>query len=243
MIGEPIGSFYGYKQLGIFKDKADLDGYPHDVTSRPGDVKYADVNNDKKINADDRTLIGNNQPDFVYGMTNTFNFKNVDLTIALQGVQGGQILNLSRRFFENVEGSQNQLRGVLERWRSPENPGAGKVPRANGRTTGNNNAVSSRWVEDASYLRINNVSLGYQLPKPFMQRLRVQQARVYLSVQNVFTWTKYLGYNPEVSNYESSTPVLNNSGNPVAGSALTGGVDYGAYPLARTYTLGINLGF
>ena len=106
-----------------------------------------------------------------------------------------------------------------------------------------NNAVSSRWVEDGSYLRINNITLGYQLSKNILQRVRVQQARIYLSIQNVHTWTDYLNYNPEVSNYEASTPVLNNTGGTVVGSPLTGGVDYGAYPLARTFTLGINLGF
>jgi TonB-linked SusC/RagA family outer membrane protein len=243
LIGEPIGSFYGYKQLGIFKDAADLNSYPHTPTSRPGDVKYEDVNGDKVINADDRTVIGNNQPEFIYGMTNTFSFKNFDLNIAIQGVQGAKILNLGRRFFENVEGSQNQLSHVLNRWKSPTDPGDGVIPRANGSTTGMNNAVSSRWVEDASYLRINNITLGYQLPKQIVQRLKLQQARVYFSAQNVYTWTDYLNYNPEASNYEASTPVANNGGGTVAGSSLTGGVDYGAYPLARTFTLGINLGF
>jgi TonB-linked SusC/RagA family outer membrane protein len=243
MIGQPIGSFYGYKQIGVFKDAADLASYPHDATTHMGDIKYLDVNGDKKITADDRTLIGNNQPDFSYGMTNTFTFKSFDLNVSLQGVKGGSILNLSRRFFENLEGSQNQLTTVLNRWKSPTNPGNGIVPRSNGSTTGLNNAISSRWVEDASYLRINNISLGYQLPKLWMQKTKMQQARIYVSIQNVYTWTKYLNYNPEVSNYESSTPIQNNTGGTVAGSPLTGGVDYGAYPLARTYTIGVNLGF
>jgi TonB-linked SusC/RagA family outer membrane protein len=243
VIGEPIGSFYGYKQIGVFKDAADLNSYPHTSTSRPGDVKYEDINGDKVINADDRTVIGNNQPEFIYGMANMFAFKNFDLSIAIQGVEGAKILNLSRRFFENVEGSQNQLSHVLNRWRSPADPGNGVIPRANGTTTGMNNAVSSRWVEDGSYLRINNITLGYQLPQNILQRARLQQARIYLSIQNVYTWTDYLNYNPEVSNYEASTPVANNAGSTVAGSPLTSGVDYGAYPLARTFTLGINLGF
>ena len=243
MIGQPIGSFYGYKQTGVFKDAADLASYPHDATTHAGDVKYQDVNGDKKINADDRTVIGNNQPDFSYGMTNTFSYHSIDLNVSLQGVKGGSILNLGRRFFENVEGSQNQLTRVLNRWHSPTDPGNGIVPRANGSTTGLNNAISSRWVEDASYLRINNVSLGYQLPKRWMQQSKIQQARLYISIQNLYTWTKYLNYNPEVSNYESATPVQNNTGGTVAGSPLTSGVDYGAYPLARTYTIGINVGF
>ncbi len=227
-IGSPIGSFYGYKQIGIFQNQADLDSYPHDATAKPGDVKYEDVNGDGKITADDRTIIGNNQPKFIYGFTNSFSYKGFDLSIALQGTQGGQVLNLSRRFFENLEGNANQITTVLNRWRSESNPGDGVTPRANARTTGNNNAVSSRWVEDGSYLRIQNLSLGYQLPKALLSKARIQQARLYLSAQNLATWTKYLNYNPEVSNYEGP---------------LTGGVDYGYYPLAKTFTVGLNLGF
>ncbi len=226
-IGAPIGSFYGYKQIGIFNSQEDLASYPHDATARPGDVKYEDVNNDGRITADDRTIIGNNQPDFIYSLTNTFNYKGFDLSIALQGTQGGQVLNLSRRFFENLEGNANQITTVLSRWRSPSDPGDGVTPRANARTTGNNNAVSSRWVEDGSYLRIQNISLGYQLPKAWLNRIHLEQARLYVSGQNLHTWTKYLNYNPEVSNYEGP---------------LTGGVDYGYYPLARTITIGLNLG-
>ena len=228
MIGEPIGSFYGYKQLGIFKDQTDLDSYPHFSDSKPGDVKYEDVNGDKKIDANDRTIIGNNQPDFTYGFTNTFKYKNFDLNVSFTGVHGGQILNLSRRFIENLEGSQNQITTVLNRWRSPENPGDGKTPRANKRTTGQNNAISSRWVEDGSYLRLQNITIGYQIPQRVMDRSKIQSARIYLSGQNLFTWTDYKGYNPEVSGYES---------------ALTGGVDYGSYPVARIMTIGLNVSF
>lgn len=228
VIGKPLGNFYGYQQLGVFKDQADLDSYPRDATARPGDVKFADINNDGKINADDRTIIGNNQPDFIYGMTNTLSFKGFDLGITVQGVQGGEILNLSRRFIENLEGNQNQLSTILNRWRSPQDPGDGIVPRANQRTTGNNNAISSRWVESASYFRVRNITLGYNLPKVALERIKIQSLRLYGGIQNAFTSTKYLGFNPEVSGYEN---------------ALTGGVDYGSYPLARTYTVGLNIGF
>lgn len=226
-IGSPIGSFYGYKQLGVFKDQTDLDAFPHDPTSKPGDVKYEDINKDGKIDANDRTIIGNNQPDFIYGITNTISYKGFDLNIAIQGTQGGEILNLSRRFFENLEGNANQLSTVLNRWRSASDPGDGVTPRANARTTGNNNAISTRWVEDGSYLRIQNVSLGYQLPTSLISKAKLQQVRIYASAQNLFTFTKYLNFNPEVSNYEGP---------------LTGGVDYGVYPLAKTFTIGVNIG-
>ena len=228
VIGEPLGSFYGYRQLGIFRDQADLDSYPHFADTRPGDVKYDDVNGDKVINANDRTQIGNNQPDFVYGITNSLSFKGIDLNIVAQGIQGGEILNLSRRFYENLEGNAQQLTTVLDRWQSPQQPGNGTVPRANTRTTGNNNQVSTRWVEDGSYFRIRNITLGYNLPRTLIQRAKVQSMRVYVGVQNALTISKYLGFNPEVSGYEGP---------------LTGGVDYGSYPLARTYTVGLNLGF
>ncbi|GAB4022023.1 TonB-dependent receptor [Spirosoma koreense] len=227
-IGSPIGSFYGYKQIGIFQNQADLDANPHDATSRPGDVKYADIDGDGKITASDRTILGNNQPDFIYGFTNTFSYKGFDLNIAIQGTQGNKILNIGRRYFDNMEGNQNQLTTALNRWRSESNPGDGITPRANERTTGNNNAVSSRWVEDASYLRIQNVSLGYRLPTALLNKIRLQQIRIYVSAQNLYTFTNYLNYNPEVSNFESP---------------LSAGIDYGAYPLARTFTFGINLGF
>ena len=228
VIGQPLGSFFGYQQLGIFQSQADLDAYPHFADSRPGDVKFADVNGDGKLTADDRTLIGNNQPDFIYGITNSFSFKGFDLNIVAQGVQGGQILNLSRRFYENLEGNANELTTVLGRWHSQQDPGDGKTPRANTRSTGNNNQVSSRWVESASYFRIRNITLGYALPRPVLQKIKVQTLRVYAGVQNAVTISKYLAYNPEVSGYEGP---------------LTGGVDYGSYPLARTYTIGLNLGF
>lgn len=228
VIGQPLGNLYGYKQVGIIRDQADLDSYPHFADSRPGDVKYADVNGDGKLTADDRTIIGNNQPDFIYGITNSFSVKGFDLSIVAQGVQGGQILNLSRRFYENLEGNANELTTVLNRYHSPQDPGDGKTPRANSRTTGSNGAVSSRWIESATYFRIRNITLGYTIPKTALQKIKVQNLRVYAGVQNALTISKYLAYNPEVSNYEGP---------------LTGGVDFGSYPLARTYTIGLNLGF
>ena len=228
MIGEPIGSFFGYKQLGVYKDQADLDSYPHFIDSKPGDVKYEDVNGDKKLDATDRTVIGNNQPKFIYGFTNTFGYKGFELNVVFNGVQGGKILNLSRRFFDNLEGTANNLTTVLNRWHSPDQPGNGIEPRANSRSTGQNNAISSRWVEDGSFLRIQNITLGYKIPQMLLEKVKIQSARIYLSAQNPVTWSKYLGYNPEVSGYEG---------------ALTGGVDYGSYPLANTFIIGLNLGF
>ncbi len=228
LIGEPLGNLFGYRQIGVFRDQAEVDASPRFADARPGDVKFADVNGDGRIDANDRTSIGNNQPNFIYGMTNTLAYKGIDLSVVIQGVQGGEILNLSRRFYENLEGNSNQITTVLDRWRSPQQPGNGTVPRANARTTGNSNAISTRWVEDASFFRIRNITLGYNLPKTLVNRARMQSLRVYGGVQNALTISRYLSYNPEVSGYEGP---------------LTGGVDYGSYPIARTYTIGINIGF
>lgn len=238
IIGQPIGSYFGYQQLGVFKDQSELSKFPHDVTSKPGDVIYADIDHNDTINANDRTVIGNNQPKFIYGVTNTFSYKGFDLNIAIQGVYGNKIFNLSDRFIYNLEGSQNQITKVLNRWRSPSDPGDGMTPRANAVPTGNNGALSSRFIENGSFLRCQNITLGYTLPRALISRAKLKQVRIYVSGQNVFTVTKYTGYNPEVSGYEQST-----SNGILTGGALTGGVDYGVYPLARSYIVGINLGF
>ncbi|MBP3518729.1 MAG: TonB-dependent receptor [Parabacteroides sp.] len=229
MIGKPIGSFYGYKMLGIFKTKEELDAYPHFADTQVGDVKFEDVNGDHKIDANDRTFIGNNMPDFTWGMTHTFTFKNFDASLSLQGVVGNEVLHIGRRFYTQGEGNQNQLKEMLGRWQSEENPGSGWIPRANSQPTGQNNAISSRWVEDGSFLRINNLTIGYTLPEKFIRKCSLQRARVYVSTQNLLTISSYSGYNPETSFKEDNVTAP--------------GTDYGMYPLYRTCTFGINVTF
>lgn len=229
MIGKPMGNFYGYKQIGVYMNQADLDNSPHLADSHVGDAKYADINKDGIIDADDRTIIGNNEPKFSWGMTNQLTYKNFDLSIVLQGVHGRDVLFLGKRFFTQLEGNMNQMREVLNRWQSEENPGDGKTPRANALTTGQNNAVSTRWVEDGSFIRINNLTLGYTLPKVLTQKCAMQNARVYMSIQNLATFTSYSGFNPETSHKEDSS--------------LAPGTDYGMYPLNRTFTVGVNVTF
>jgi TonB-linked SusC/RagA family outer membrane protein len=230
MIGEVLGSFYGYKQIGVYMNQADLDNNPHLADSHVGDVKFADVDGNGTIDANDRAIIGNNEPDFTWGMTNRLAYKNFDLGFVLQGVHGRDVLHLAKRFYENLEGNQNQARTTLNRWHSPENPGDGWMPRANAQTTGQNNAVSTRWIEDASYVRINNFTLGYSLPQSVAGKCTLQNARIYLSVQNLATFTGYSGYNPETSFRGDD-------------NSLARGADYGVYPLNRTFTLGVNVTF
>lgn len=229
MIGEPIGAFYGYRMIGIFMTEEELDKYPHFSNTRVGDVKFEDVNEDGKINADDRTILGNNMPDFTWGLINSFSFGNFDASFSLQGVVGNEVLHLGRRFYTQGEGNQNQLREMLNRWQYVSNPGNGLIPRANSQPTGQNNAISSRWVEDGSFLRLNNFSLGYTLPSSFTKKYHLHQARIYIAIQNLFTISNYSGYNPETSFREDN--------------ATASGADYGMYPLYRTYTLGVNLTF
>lgn len=229
MIGEPIGAFYGYRMIGIFMTEEELDKYPHFSNTQAGDVKFEDINKDGEINADDRTILGNNMPDFTWGLINSFSFGNFDASFSLQGVVGNEVLHLGRRFYTQGEGNQNQLREMLNRWQSPSNPGNGLIPRANSQPTGQNNAISSRWVEDGSFLRLNNLSLGYMLPSLVTKKYHLQQARIYIAVQNLFTISNYSGYNPETSFREDNV--------------TTPGADYGMYPLYRTYTLGVNLTF
>ena len=228
-IGYPIGSFYGYKQIGVYMDQKDLDSNPKLSNSKVGDVKFEDIDGNKTIDANDRTVIGNNIPDFTWGITNQLRYRNIDLSFLIQGVQGNDILHLGKRFYTQIEGNQGQMKDVLNRWQSEQNPGDGWTPRANAQTTGQNNAISSRWVEDGSFVRLNNMTLGFTLPQRIMKQTSLESLRVYLSGQNMLTWTKYSGFNPETSFNQDS--------------ALAPGTDYGMYPLAKSFTLGFNLTF
>ncbi|HLL94927.1 MAG TPA: SusC/RagA family TonB-linked outer membrane protein, partial [Spirosoma sp.] len=229
-LGAPISNFYGYQVSGIFQNQSEVDRGPAwaaPVITKPGDFRFQDVNKDGKIDANDRTIIGSPFPKYTFGLTNTFTYKGLDLSILLQGTQGNQVLFLQRRFFGSVGGS-NAYASLENRWRSEAQPGDGKTPKAY--LTGNSNQVTSYFIEDGSFVRVRNVSLGYRLPSTFTNKLKMQNLRVYVSGQNLYTFTKYAGYNPEVSR--------NFGGNP-----LTEGIDYGAYPLARTITVGLNASF
>ncbi|MCE6989776.1 TonB-dependent receptor [Dyadobacter sp. CY323] len=236
-IGAPMGSFYGYQVVGVYRDQADLDSSPSikgagTAASRPGDLKFKDMNGDGEITSADIGIIGNNQPDFTFGMTNNFSYKAFNLNILVDGAEGFYTLNGARRNITAVTGSYSR-RDVLNRWQSPENPGDGKTPRANTNPTGgNNNNISTMLVEDASFLRIRNLNLRYALPSTLFNKV-IQGISVYASVQNAFTFTKYMGYNPE----------QNSQGSNEATTNLNPGIDFNAYPLARTYTLGLNLSF
>ena len=234
-VGQPLGQFYGYQSQGIIRTQEQLDNAPlidiyngDPVQSQLGDVLYSDLNNDGLINDEDRTFIGNPFPDFTYGFTNNFRYKGVDLSIFLQGSQGNDVLNLTGRTGTlNTNLYQNQLAEAADYW-TVDNPNA-SYPRPVSNLGHSNLLISDRYVEDASYLRIQNITLGYTLPSDVTSRINISKLRLYAGVQNLHTFTKYKGYDPEVGSFNQD--------------ALLTGVDNGRYPTPRTFTMGLNVEF
>lgn len=227
-VGKPIGSYYLLKYDGVFKNQQELDSYPHLANAKVGDFRFVDVDGSGDIDLDkDRTVCGNYMPKFTYGFGGKLWYGGFDMDFNFQGVYGNKILNLNRRYIDNMEGNVNGTKVALDRWKSPENPGSGWVNRANRKQTGSNGRTSTWHLEGGSYLRLQNLALGYTLPRAFTQKFKVEKMRVYVSGQNLFTITDYSGYNPEVN----ARPSQN----------LTPGEDYGTYPLARTYMFGLNI--
>lgn len=233
-VGDPIGSYYGYVVDGVYQSEEEIANSPVDTQApdpAPGDFKFKDVNGDGQITPEDRTVTGSYFPDFTWGITNKFKYKGVDLSFLIQGVEGNEILNLTSRHLKNGEANFNSYAIFNERWKSPSEPGNGMVPRADrvSGSHGNNNRPSSFQVEDGSFVRLRNITLGYTLPKASIFGASFDRFRLYLTGTNLFTETDYLGYNPEVSTNSTSS--------------LTPGEDYGAYPLTTSLTVGLNVNF
>ncbi len=233
-VGDPIGSYYGYVVEGIYQTQEEIDNAPFDTQAPnpgPGDFKFKDIDGDGQITPDDRTVTGSYFPDFTWGINNKFKFKNIDFGFLVQGVEGNEILNLTGRHLLNGEANFNSYAAFNDRWRSASDPGNGWVPRADRGTGnhGNNQRPSSFQVEDGSYIRLRNVTLGYTLPTNNLFGSKIQRLRFYITGTNLFTITDYLGYNPEVSS--------------ITTNSLTPGEDYGAFPLTKSFTMGINLKF
>lgn len=221
-VGQPIGSFKLYDVIGVYKDQADVDSSPHMAKTLPGDSKYRDVNNDGKIDDNDRTIVGNPQAPFYYGLKTDVTYQNFNLSILMNAQTGGKIYSMIGRSIDRStsESLYNRLATWTDRWQSPEQPGNGIIP-GNYATTGS--YYDTRWLYSSDYLRVKNITLSYMVPpmKWF------SYARVYVSVENPFIWHKYTGgYTPEAQS-------------PVA----TDGGDYGGYPQSKTYSLGVNLTF
>ncbi|GAA0878597.1 TonB-dependent receptor [Algoriphagus jejuensis] len=239
-IGSAPGSFFGYNVIGVYQNQEEIDSSPvikngnGTVQSKPGQLRFEDVNGDGVITADDRTVLGSPFPDFTWGMTNSFTYRNIDFAFTLQGVQGFEVLNAARRYYGNYAGSYNVLSSASDGWMSETDRGDGVSPmidRNFNAYAGSNvvNNITSLFVEDGSFLRIRNITLGYNLSTSLLEKAKLSSLRLSFTVQNAYTFTDYEGYNPEVS--------------AQGGSPLVPGVDAGGYPLARTYMFGLNVGF
>ncbi|REG82067.1 SusC/RagA family TonB-linked outer membrane protein [Algoriphagus antarcticus] len=238
-VGEPVGSFFGWVYDGVYQQGDDfLPGGGFEQVA--GGEKFRDIDGEKDangaltgnpngaLNADDRTVIGNGQAKFIWGLNNDFSFKGFDLNIFFQGSQGNQILSYSLLEIETLSGSNNSTTRALDRW-TPTNTDT-DVPK---RTLQRSQRVSSHWVFDGSYVRLKNISLGYSLPSSILEKLSISKARFYVSAQNILTFTEYKGFDPEV-NY--------NSGGGAASNRNLG-LDYASYPNAKSYTIGLNVSF
>ena len=237
-VGLPMGMMYGYLYEGTYKYddfiksgnsytlKDNVPYFSSEANTQPGMPKYKDINGDGVIDSNDRTIIGRGLPIHTGGFTNSFAYKGFDLCIFFQWSYGNDIMNANRLFFENAGGKKdlNQFASYANRW-TPDNPDS-DIPAAT--KSASNNVISSRIIEDGSYLRLKTVTLGYTFPKTLIAKAKLSNARVYLAAQNLWTWTSYSGYDPEVS---------------IRNSALTPGLDFSSYPRAFTLSFGVNLGF
>lgn len=249
-VGQPLGQLYGYVVEGIFQNAADIESSPIQKDAEVGDIKFRNIdltpdeNGNQVIDDRDRAYIGNPYPDFTFGINNTVTYKNFDLNLYLRGSYGNEIFNFTRTSIEAMDSpTANQLASVAGRAKVEQiDPNLGDIPsnlrvanpeaiipRMTLNDPNNNNRMSDRFVEDGSYLRIQNLSLGYTLPASLISKYPISRLRVYASVQNLYTFTDYSGLDPEIGAYNQDPLLV--------------GVDNGRYPLPRTYTFGINLSF
>lgn len=223
-VGLPIGYFYGYKTDGIFQSQAEVDAHPSQsalgAEAVPGDIRFVDFNQDGKINSDDRTNIGDAIPAVTMGLNLTMDFKGFDFVAYAYASIGNDMV----RNYERTQPNVNRLSSSLNRWTGPGT--STTVPRLTTAAT-SNNIFSDYYVEDASFLRFQNIQLGYSIPKSLTDRIKVDKLRFYVSANNLYTFTNYTGYDPAAS----------------SGAPIGGGFDSGFYPAARTYTFGLNLNF
>jgi TonB-linked SusC/RagA family outer membrane protein len=230
--GGEVGAFYGYVSDGIMQLNDTPANTPLFATDNgvvtPGERKFKDLNGDGVIDADnDRTFLGNPIPEYTFGITNTFTYKGLDLNIFLQGVAGNEIANFNRLNLEDLNGRNNVLtEAYTNRW-TPQNPNNEYTRAYAGVRT---NRFSDVYVEDGSYLRIQSITLGYSISSNFLSKMAINRLRIYVSGRNLYTFTKYSGVDPEVSWGGQN-------------NALSAGADFGGYPIAKTYLMGVTINF
>ena len=207
--GQPLSMFWGYKSLG--------------VDPETGMIMYEDINGDGKVNSSDKQYIGNANPLFTGGMTNTLTWKGLSLSVLMTASVGNDIYNASKIDMVSMLTGANQIKDVVRRWRVPgmitDVPKAGEVE---------NLKTSSRWIEDGSYLKIKNITLSYNITHPALRKANIARIQPYITLDNMITFTNYSGYDPEMSQYTSATSM---------------GVDWGTYPCVRSVVFGVNIDF
>jgi TonB-linked SusC/RagA family outer membrane protein len=239
-VGYPIGYFYGFQSDGIFQNQEDIDNYifvdedgDTSLIQRravPGDVRWVDVNNDGRIYwADDKTFIGDPNPDFIYGITFNSGYKGFDFSLFLQGVAGNQIAYGIRQYERHWN---NFTTEILDRWHGEGT--SNTIPRVTLEPGKNYETVSDLQIQDGDYLKIRSVSIGYDFTKTLLKNLPVEKLRIYLAANNLYTFTKYTGLDPEVGygDYDEERP-----------ANFSTGIDIGYYPVPRTYMIGLNVNF
>ncbi|MGB3776684.1 MAG: TonB-dependent receptor [Leeuwenhoekiella sp.] len=230
-VGEPLFYFYGLKTDGIYQNQAEVDAVftanSGQTIVQPGDIRFLDLNGDGNINADDRTKIGNPYPDVTYGFNANANYKNFDLNVFVNGVAGNDVYNTNIYDLQGMTRLFNSGTAVLNRWTGPGT--SNDVPRAVG--AGQNVAASDRFIEDGSYTRLKNITLGYTVPSRFFEEY-LTKCRIYVSGQNLVTITGYSGLDPEIG----SSTVINST-------AYEFGIDRGNYPQPKSFLFGLQLSF
>jgi len=248
MAGTEIASFYLIKTAGIFNSQQEINDYTAvdsvgnpildkkgnkiliQPNAKPGDIKFVDANHDGKIDDKDRMVMGSAQPKFEYSFNINLSWKGIDFTMYLQGTQGGKLFNGLRQDLENTATQWNYSKDVLNFW-TPQNHS--NIPRPTTLDKNHNNTESDRYLEDGSYLRFKTIQIGFTIPKKVTNKLKIDKIRIYASADNLFTFTKYKGFNPDLGRNE----------NDWQAGILNRGVDYGhiAYPLPRTWLFGVQV--
>ncbi|MCU4165883.1 SusC/RagA family TonB-linked outer membrane protein [Carboxylicivirga caseinilyticus] len=226
-VGKPVDVFYGFVTDGVFQTQQDVDNHAiqvpgDDIYARTsaGDIRFKDLNSDGVINDDDRTIIGDPNPDFIFAINNRLSYKGFDLNVFIQGVYGNDIYNANRITNEGMAVAYNQSKETLKRWNGEGT--SNSIPRAVFNDPNKNIRPSDRFIEDGSYIRLKSVVLGYSFPKKWIEKAGMSSARLYVSGTNLLTFTSYSGFDPEVG---------------------INGIDNSTYPLTRTVSVGANISF
>jgi len=237
--GHPVGSFYGFKTNGLFQNWDEVKSYTYvdkngttklvQPNAKPGDIRYRDDNHDGQI---DEGYIGSPHPDFIMGLSADVAYKGLDISVLFQGVYGNQIFNGTRWYTENGTAASNLDTRMLNRWTGDGSTNDVAYPRMD-EAGGDNMQISDRYIEDGSYLRLKSLQLGYSLNESVCKKLWIKKCRLYVGAENLFTFTRYTGLDPEIGTMGTKTGITN--------SSLTMGVDYVTYPQPRTFFMGLNI--